>query len=682
MPADEEIAGLSVVVSAEVVQVLKALTEVAKHFEVMGKSSHESLDEQIKDTKKTEDVIDVFAGVFSADAQQIIANLQEMEDGFKDFSEVAKDSFAGLGNFYSAESQEMMRNMQEIVGSMSEEEIALLNNQEKHEKHSASVMESLKKIGIVWTAITGAAIGGVYGLLRAASYGSLYFGQWGAIMKDVMNTFIRPIIPLLNAFTNEFRKLAEIFKKESAKDGGLGLLSGAFAAISLAISDVWTWIGELDLKWQILIGVFAAVVLAAVSLVLIFTGTLGIAIAIGVVIAAIWTFKDELGWLKDKLFEAMGAAKDFVDKGLEYIVTYLSNLTWPEISNPFDLDYLSGIADWVLSVLGLGAYNWTISWPTITNPFADFTWCSVIPGWVASVLGICDDKAVAPVVNWPEITDPFAGVFDTITDFAADAATYGGTLIDNLVSGISAGMPSLTDAVSGITDTLSGIGEDGGDGGGGGGGEGHWVERDLSNAQKRALNEQYMAGGLTHDEWYQALHEWVGSGDAEEIPQEPSRAWDKVVTSIYGAEGVGWGGFYKRPGERMYEHSLGKTNEELRLLIDGMYVMQSVWDIMSEKQQQNLMASHGGVVDDSTEEITQQFEKGGYVPSTSTALVHGGEYVVPRGGTLVKEGSSGNVTIAPVINLTVNNGTQKDSRALADEISRILSTEIRRMVKT
>ena len=161
----------------------------------------------------------------------------------------------------------------------------------------------------------------------------------------------------------------------------------------------------------------------------------------------------------------------------------------------------------------------------------------------------------------------------------------------------------------------------------------------------------------------------------KERTKEQLHDWGECIASITGGE-WGWGAQVKDMYGN-YSH-FGSTTGRLIDLISGMYVMQSVWDVMTEQQQQNLMNSHGGVVDNSTEEITQQFEKGGYVPSTSAALVHGGEYVVPRGGTLVKGGGMPDVTI----NLTVNNGTQKDSRALADEISRILATEIRRMVKT
>lgn len=578
MPGDE-IAGLSVVVSAEVQQAMKALDGMSRQFEETSLVAQQS-------------------------------------------TEVQEASFVDV-------------------------EHGMGSNLKAHEKHSAGVMGSLKKIGMVWTAITGAAIGAVYGMLKASSYGSLYFSQWGAIMKDVMNTAIRPIIPLLNDFINTFKKLAEIFKKVSGEEN---LLVGFFAAISLGISELWDWIGDLDLKWQILIGVFAAVVLAGVSLVLIFTGTFGIAIAIGVVIAVIWTFRDEIGWLIDKLVGAAGAAKDFVDKGLKYIVTYLSDLTWPTISNPFDLDYLSGVADWVLSVLGLGDHSWDISWPTISNPFAGITWCDLIPRWVASVLGICEDKAEAPVITWPEIPDPFAGVFDTITDFAADAADVGGTLIDNLISGIGAGLPSLADAVSGITDTLSGggAGDGGGEGGGGGGGEGGGVDPELAAAALESVGagayDTYVDWNKLND-WFSTVFPTIDSfsnyhNESQQWAQDNGYSWFAV-----GSEDLG-------------------LDKLMYFWTDNGRLIPSAWAAMN-------LHGYGNYPQGS-------YAQGGYISHDQVANIHGGEYVIPKGGALVKEGGMPDVTI----NLTVNNGTQKDSRVLADEISRILATEIRRMVKT
>jgi regulator of sigma D len=82
-------------------------------------------------------------------------------------------------------------------------------------------------------------------------------------------------------------------------------------------------------------------------------------------------------------------------------------------------------------------------------------------------------------------------------------------------------------------------------------------------------------------------------------------------------------------------------------------------------------------------ENQRSFAAGGAVSETGMALVHEGEYVIPKSGTLVKgapaTAPSNNMDIT--INLTVHNGTQSDSRALASEVSRLISSEIKRLVK-
>ena len=686
MPADTEVAGLSVVVSAEVAQATKALEGMSKQFENTALVAQQATDVQEASFTKTG---------------------KGMDDDLK-----------------------------------------------QHKKHSAGVMAALKKIGGVWAAITGAATAGIYALLRASSYGSLYFSQWGATTKDLANTAIKPLIPALNDATNAYKNFAETTKKEgiwaAIKKSGTELVTwlgehlgitgaigdatnayetfkknvkdkGIVEALKISASEFDTWYKNQNTITKVTIGLIAALTLAVGALILLFTGPVGLVVAIAAVgVALLAAFK----W-------------DWIKTNVSNLITYLKNITWPEISNPFagitwcsvipgwvasilgicddqaetptitwphidnpfdfgtgESSWISVLPSWVQMVLGIGNYIWNVSWPNIDNPFAGVKWCSIIPGWVASVLGICDDTAVAPVVTWPGIPDPFANVFDTITDFAGDAADVGGTLIDNLVSGINTGMPSLSDAVSGITDTLSGIGSGSSGGGngssGGNGGGGYWVpNNDLSVAQKNALSQQYMNNELTYDEYYAATHTWVGGTGGETTP-EVSPIPSGTITKIWSYSSSDWGqdengNWGYQTGWGTYQISSNGGEEEGRYgtgpLIDFIYgkkLLQSVFDSMTEQQQQNWMDSHGAIIDDITHELTQQYAMGGYVPSTSAALVHEGEYVVPRSGTLVKEGGIPDITI----NLTVNNGTQKDSRMLADEISRILSTEIRRLVKT
>jgi len=644
---DDEIAGLSVVVKAEVEQATKALTNLSRQFENTAMVAQEGTAIQE-------------------------ASFVEVERGMD-------------------------------------------HNLKQHKKHSEGVMGALKKIGLAWTAITGAATAGIYGLLRASSYGSLYFGQWGAITKDIANTAIKPLIPTLNDATNAYKRFADNLKEK-----------GVWDALKISILDAIDWFNNLDLGLQVLIATLAvltgvtgiAAVIAAVSalapaiyaVIAVLTGPVGLVLAVAAVIAifASWWSKTEDGkrvindlknaWdtFKNDVEDVgyLTAAKNALSNFIDWI---FSPEQWVIKDSPLDHFLRFFTEDIPNAVDDMIAYIGGITWPSIPNPF-DIDWCAYIPGWVAGILGICEDKKKTDwTITWPEISNPFEGIFDPITDFTSEAATYGGNLIDNLVSGINTGMPSLEDAVSGITDTLSGIGSGGsgsaggdasgstGGGAGGGAGTGHWVPRDLTNAQKRALSGQYMAGNITYDEYYQATHEWVGSGGAGEV-ERPE--WRKVITRVgcgYASHGNYVCSADYREADEQYASEFGKTSAKtlaeaqsaMMSAIAGMYMLQSVFNSLTEEQQQMFMDRHGGLVDDTSLEVTTQYAQGGYVPSTSPALVHAGEYVVPRGGTLVKEGGLPNVTI----NLTVNNGTQRDSKALADDISRIISTEIRRLVK-
>ena len=650
---DDEIAGLSVVVKAEVEQATKALTDLSRQFENTAMIAQEG-------------------------------------------AEVQEASFVDV-------------------------ERGMDHNLKQHKKHSEGVMGALKKIGMAWTAITGAATAGIYGLLRASSYGSLYFGQWGAITKDVANTAIKPLIPTLNDATNAYKRFADNLKEK-----------GVWDALKISILDAIDWFNNLDLGLQVLIATIAvltgvtgiAAVIAAVSalapaiyaVIAVLTGPAGLVLAIAAVIAifASWWSKTEDG--KRVINDLKNAWDDFKNdvKDVGYLTAAKNALgnfidwifspeQWVIRDSPLDHFLRFFTEDIPNAVDDMIAYIGGITWPSIPNPF-DIDWCAYIPGWVAGILGICDEKKKTDwTITWPEISNPFEGIFDPITDFTSEAATYGGNLIDNLVSGINTGMPGLEDAISGITDTLSGISGGGASGSTGGGvgestGTGVWMPRDLSNAEKRLLSEQYMSGALTSDEYWEATHVWTpyGGGDTSEYAVEheeayarqreaagagdiPLKLWGDVITRINKGLSHGTPVWYadilKESG---VIETLGGTTGKLINLLKGYYVTDAVWNMMTEEQQDDYMAvKGGGVVDSSSGKIVQQFAFGGYVPTTSPAVVHAGEYVVPRGGTLVKEGGLPNVTI----NLTVNNGTQRDSKALADDISRIISTEIRRLVK-
>jgi len=511
------------------------------------------------------------------------------------------------------------------------------HNLKQHKKHSEGVMGALKKIGMAWTAITGAATAGIYGLLRASSYGSLYFGQWGAITKDVANTAIKPLIPTLNDATNAYKRFADNLKEK-----------GVWDALKISILDAIDWFNNLDLGLQVLIATIAvltgvtgiAAVIAAVSalapaiyaVIAVLTGPAGLVLAIAAVIAifASWWSKTEDGkrvindlknaWdtFKNDVADVgyLIAAKNALGNFIDWI---FSPEQWIIKDSPLDHFLRFFTEDIPNAVDDMIAYIGDITWPSIPNPF-DIDWCAYIPGWVAYVLGICDDKQKTDwTITWPEISNPFEGIFDPITDFTSEAATYGGNLIDNLVSGINTGMPSLEDAVSGITDTLSGIGS-GGSGSTGGGSSGS-------------------TGGSTPLCPYGTYVVRNADGSFSHCEEETYR------TGYHG------GSF-----------SSGSSSSTSA----GSGVPQSNWEIVE-----------GPPFTQEEIDEMRNYDRGGYIPFTSPALVHAGEYVVPRGGTLVKEGGLPNVTI----NLTVNNGTQRDSKALAEDISRIISTEIRRLVK-
>ena len=101
------------------------------------------------------------------------------------------------------------------------------------------------------------------------------------------------------------------------------------------------------------------------------------------------------------------------------------------------------------------------------------------------------------------------------------------------------------------------------------------------------------------------------------------------------ANGNGNGGFE-------HDHILGSMNDA----IGGRHVLQSVFDALTEPQQQDFKNSHGGIVDDTTHEVTQQFATGGYVPYDMNADIHKGEYVIPaRGAPVLSGGKDINLNI-------------------------------------
>jgi phage-related protein len=70
-----------------------------------------------------------------------------------------------------------------------------------------------------------------------------------------------------------------------------------------------------------------------------------------------------------------------------------------------------------------------------------------------------------------------------------------------------------------------------------------------------------------------------------------------------------------------------------------------------------------------------KFAGGGFVPVTTPAMVHAGEYVVPRGGALVSEGGGGDTN---TVNVYANVSEEIDIDYLANEIARIWHNDFNR----
>jgi phage-related protein len=69
------------------------------------------------------------------------------------------------------------------------------------------------------------------------------------------------------------------------------------------------------------------------------------------------------------------------------------------------------------------------------------------------------------------------------------------------------------------------------------------------------------------------------------------------------------------------------------------------------------------------------YAEGGFVPNTGLAMLHAGEYVVPRSGMLVSESGGGGVN---TVNVYANVSNDVDMRQLADEIARIWYSDFNR----
>jgi len=656
--------------------------------------------------------------VVSAEVDQAIKALKNMSAQFEDTADVAQRS----------------SNTQQ--DGFAEVERGMDKNKKQHEKHSEGVMGSLKKIGIAWTAITGAAIGGIYGLLRASSYGSLYFGQWGAITKDVANTAIKPLIPALNDATNAYKTFADNIKTK-----------GVWDALKIGISDAITWFLDLDTGWQILIatigillGATAIAGLIAIlptlgaavgAVIAVLTSTAGLIVAVLAVIAILasfilksesvqktltdlsngWTtfknnmsdvgfieaakiaigdfidwffapeqwaiggttFEDFINYFKvdipDSLkllltisvavlgafaalvliFPALTAAvivfvltmiatfaslllknEKFIDffevdipNAVDTVIEYFKNLKWPDIPNPFDIDWLGGLADWVKGVLGLENYEWSIkwpiipnpftidylqgvmdwvkgilglenytwsiTWPTISNPFGSINWCGIIPDWVKNILGICGGTGNGGGGDT-------GGVSATTSGGVSGAISAATSAVSSVVSAASAAVSSASSSTSAVSSVVS-------------------AASSAVSAVSSAVSSIASAASAAISSAVSAA-----SSAASSVASAATSAVSSAASAISSAIGGVGGGL-------------------------------------------------------------KSYQTGGYVEHDTIARLHAGEYVIPPGGNRTM--NSGNTTISPIINLTVNTGTANiNNRRLADDISKLLADEIKRMVKT
>jgi len=631
---DDEIAGLSVVVSAELQQAMKALQGMSRQFEATAQVAQESIDSQ--------------------------------QEGFEDVE----------------------RNLK--------------SDSEAHKKHSLSIQEGLKKGGMAWAAMGAAVTGAMYGIIRASSYGELYMTRFSSIMRQAADTLM-----VRYGLTGALDDALNAFQRLVSGTRGVG---GTFQDM------IHWWLkasGVLKVITFLMgVGLVAGLAKAGTALAAL-VGWIPLVIAgLGAVTVYLldYIFRSEqmvrstsdLSRSWNKFKESIGdgrylkAAKDVIS---EFIGWIFSAEQWIPTEGPL-VEFFNfiktniaragtGVVEGIRDHLRIHPGELTADF--VTNINKGIKWLDTAikinyPGLFNWAAVFVDQIREWGVKKWEELLDwtKEVNIWDFIkwaTKSGWDLLTWvGKTLWDFIVWAAKSGWDLITWVGSTLWDVLVWAAKNGWDLITWAGGTLWdfiiWTPKaweDLIDWSTDFWDALVTAGGLILKGWSD-LVDWTVGGFWDTLDAAGGvvqTAWEGLVdwtTSTF------WDNV--TPGESPATWSdVGWEDASWEDWFNGF------WDNGWVDWSQSGWFDGGGW---SLSGWMDSAAIGGHVQRTGNVVVHEGEDIVRLKALLkgIREGStSQNITIAPSVTVNLPAGTP-NARSIANEVSKILAADIRRLVKT
>lgn len=297
------------------------------------------------------------------------------------------------------------------------------------------------------------------------------FGDLGTQLIEALMPALEGLVGFLESAISAFTSLPQPVQTLVLALGGLTAVAAVFAPLVIAITSLGPAIS----------GLLAIAGPALTGLVALLTGPVGIVIAIGAVLAAIYVFRDEIGAFFVTLGEAIVGfgetlyeifVQPFID-AFQAVVSFVADSWVGEL-----IEYIGGIFTWFqetaesLTELLLFPFRLAIElfMDAFVNPIVEMitgakdqsgnAWAQLgelLEGPFNAVLDFINDKFVEPIKSaisnvvdkakevWSGLTEPFKGPFNAVLTF----------IKENFISPIKNAISGIVDAVSKTWDGLS-----------------------------------------------------------------------------------------------------------------------------------------------------------------------------------------------------------------------------------
>jgi hypothetical protein len=313
----------------------------------------------------------------------------------------------------------------------------------KYEKYAAATEDYLKKVKHGWLVVTAAAMGMMYGLIRASSYGSIYMKQFGAATRMLADKIMED-----SGLSDTIQMLAENFMDFTDKIDK----EGYFDAIISEIEDFVRWWDTVDWKLKaviITVGLVAAaftVLASAIALVKIGAFISAGWLALGTIFT--WIAGTAVGgWLIATL-TTIGATLATVGTALAGLISLSGLVAVALIALAAAVVYLWSKTEYGQKVIG----DLILAWETFKESWSEIGFIGALGEAFGNLLEWF--KADKWIRTGSPIDNFLVWIKDGFNSLISGALPWGKTFVTNLVDGISSKISWLYSVMVDVYDTV------------------------------------------------------------------------------------------------------------------------------------------------------------------------------------------------------------------------------------